>query len=1103
MSKDTARTKRSKATESSKKSQGTGRSKRSKDSARKPKIPSKPQPVTLFLGVNMKKPPCGYEESIINSYSHTNIEESLQKEDIDNKALPEKTRRKNKSRDTSKDPQKGALKDDLSVDMSFWADFNKMEPFVKNVQFFYKLDYFEYTARISDRLDSKQGDQRPEAKKTSKRGSRKSSPSRATFNEHVFSDTFCWPQTMSKTRNEPLYIFTDSMEEKFFLIDFSTFQVSLNSQNGGNPSNTTGVPIAKDDYLIIEKHNWFERAEKSNCLVLLSTAGSKSAVMELESGRHLLRVYCRSESRCFTTISSDTIFHLGGRRWMYQLMSTESVTIDYMVKHISNAASRAYQSFGTQSYPEAVKAYYESYMPCVQTINNKSKIFYNQIHDYIIDEKVLLIRNIVPASQVPDILRALRIFFFDPTIGMERLDTIGMILRALREYSVSSGLAEKHPVSEHLFNENSFARNYAATVIQSFFKMLMIRKYKTIHDPSHKEHQQVLSNLLKVAELFNYNKRESLVNQLLRNMLRQHARLYDMYPCSKDFQYTLQTQELTGTLANVKPNQWLPIARLVVNARATEIVNAGIDLFVDLPKHSLRVFNNESGQEVLRVVNNVVPTRYQHADVGYTAFGYGWSEDQVFKELAWTMNIITVKGQPLFYRLDDEVPISATTVLPALVTEELTNKYIPNKNKYVSKWIIRVVKPSVVSLRLCTSYDQVKIRFRVTDEEGNVLCQVKGTSVVILPAVYLRFQRQASLARIGVNGDSSNLSGGVITVNSGELLNGDGSGEGPDVATDVDGGKKSEESMNHRIYYAEAFVLDDSWPLTMSEWAAVTDIRIKPSGSIVKTKSFASAVGRLSKPELLKSKKGSKQSVDSHQALEPPYWILQVVTDSGSGVEVSEDKSKEKEIAQMKEAWAKENPDSLERGKELRQAFLNKHELKPDSSAVEVRRKSLTEIRKSSTKRDSARSSIDCLDTSMLSLDPRTSKPPESLRKLPLLNLSLYKVKEEEEDVRWVKTEEDEEILSTSRAMNIIYAKEDYQHFLEDMQGLLNRQKQKYRTLFNPHIVSYWERRALLEDTDEARKAYVGSIKPVSVPRSGKKSVKSKKGGASSRRSKK
>lgn len=70
MSKDTARTKRSKATDSSKKSQGTGRSKRSKDSAQKPKIPSKPQPVTLFLGVNMKKPACGAVSGLSRCWSH-------------------------------------------------------------------------------------------------------------------------------------------------------------------------------------------------------------------------------------------------------------------------------------------------------------------------------------------------------------------------------------------------------------------------------------------------------------------------------------------------------------------------------------------------------------------------------------------------------------------------------------------------------------------------------------------------------------------------------------------------------------------------------------------------------------------------------------------------------------------------------------------------------------------------------------------------------------------------------------------------------------------------------------------------------------------------
>lgn len=819
-----------------------------------------------------------YEESVINRYSDT-IVGNTQNGDTNHKTRTEKVDRKDKSRDASEDPRVKTPAEDPPED-SFWADFNKMEPFVKDIHFFYKPDYFQYTVRISDLLGRHQRDQRSEAKKSSRKssrkGSRKSSPSGVTFREPEFSESYCWPQNMSKSRNEPLYVFTDSLEEKFFLINFSTFQVSIDPKSAvedGSKSRESIVSTAEKDYLTIEKHSWFQRPNRSTCLALISTAGTRSTVMELEPGRHLLRVYCHSESHCFVTVSSDTAFHLGDRRRMYQLMSTESERVDQMVRHISNSASSAYQSFGTERYPEALQNYYDSYMPPVKTVNNKSKVFYNQIHEYFIEEQVKLIQKILPANEAVSVIRALRIFILNRVIGLECFNAIRMMLKALREFNSSREFRRRLYGNSQ---ENICERNYAATLIQSFFKMLTIKKYKAIHDPGHKEHQEVMGNLLKLAEMFNYNKRESLANQVLRNMLKHHDQLHNIYPCTKDFEYTLQVQEVTGTLTNVKPNQWIPIARPVVNPPLEGSGLTAIDLFVSLPKYSLRVFSNRTGQEMLRLVNNVVPLRYQHEKLGYTIFGYGWSEDEEFKELPWTLSIISVKGQPMLHLLDDEAPISASTVLPVLAIQELSGNYIPKKAKHVAKWIIKVAKPSVVSLRVKTSYDHVKMKFVLTDAEKNVLSEMEGVSAAILPAVYLDPQRRVRPMQLETASDART---GSIQDDKKNLLN---EADNNEDLEDVDEGE-DEESVDEMIFYAEALVLEDSWPLTKSEWAVVTDIRILPSGSITNLKPSVSSTSRLSKPELPR-KRVSKQSVDS-QAIDPPYWVLQVVTDTGSEIE--------------------------------------------------------------------------------------------------------------------------------------------------------------------------------------------------------------------------
>lgn len=237
-----------------------------------------------------------------------------------------------------------------------------------------------------------------------------------------------------------------------------------------------------------------------------------------------------------------------------------------------------------------------------------------------------------------------------------------------------------------------------------------------------------------------------------------------------------QIQECKGTLLNVKSDQWIPITRLIVNAQENETIFGTIQLFTNLPSYNLRLFNNETGREMCRLINNVAPSNYPHTTVGYTLFAYGWCDNQRSEDTEWTLHFVTIKGKSMFYQLADKEPISLDTRIPVLIVEETFYNYIPNSTNLISKWIVNIVRDSLLSFKLTTSYKFVKMKLRIIDEKDNVLLEIEGGFALYVPVVYLRLEQE-----------------------------------------------NVEDVENPRTtYYIEAFVLDDSWPLTDAEWSVVS-----------------------------------------------------------------------------------------------------------------------------------------------------------------------------------------------------------------------------------------------------------------------------------------
>ncbi|XP_072762884.1 androglobin [Anoplolepis gracilipes] len=874
------------------------------------------------------------------------------------------------------------MKEEATEDVSRWIDFNIMAPHITEVHLFYKLEYLRCTIQATgNMLKTTHWNRKAETK--------------IEKEKIEFYNT----SGILKSTNKLLYLFCDSLENKFFLINFWAAPRKEKESN-------------RMDYLILEKYNWFCGSNQSNQTIIISTLGNKSTVIELEAGRQLLRIYHRSESG-LAIISSDTDFYLGNRATVQQQMTAESDRIEKISRMISDSLCEAYRSFGTNNYSVMLKNYYQSYMPDSQRILMKEdKNFTSLIHQFFLEEQVRLIRKIVPDSDLENVLRSLRIFFLNPDIRQEYYDL------------TKTRTTLQDPVTQETMKTSSCVSDYnkAATIIQSFFKMALVKGYIQLHNPDHSLHMQVRKELLKISDLFDL----SIASQLLRNVINRHDNLHELYPCSKDFTHVLNIQEFKSVLENIGHEQWFPIVRFVVNTKPTETVFATLEVLIDLPRVALRVFDNQNGHEIPRIVNHVAPARYKYLPDGYTVFAYGWNEKQRIRELDWAIRIITTKGEPILHQ-----PGEQQIKPPKLAVDELVGIYVPNIKNCISRWILRATSGSIVSIRLTTSYNLAKIRMKVTDEGNNILADVRGGSKILLPLIILKYLRKSKDSKSKERNKDFN-----------------------------EEFKKSVEEKQH--YYVEAFVLDNSWPLTDAEWVVVNQAKtMNAEGFKTKTQS-----GKISRSNPSTTRKDSKQ-LNNNQVLESPYWILQVVTDARDAVEICQDKKREQEITLLKESWWSKDSGRFKRGKELRDAFLSAHVLKSESQASLNHNERQLKI-------------LEDEDVEFCLSHERTHRTliPPGFHHLPALNLTKYAKEDEIARHHYTKMKTNYEKLQNQYVVDVkVNSERNYSSYLENLAELINKQLQRYAKFFRKKEENFWQRRTLIDTVYEARKIYIDSLK--------------------------
>ncbi|XP_034939934.1 androglobin-like [Chelonus insularis] len=772
-----------------------------------------------------------------------------------------------------------SLQDDENNSNQFftWFDFNELSKYSMEISFLFKSKKFKYSMNISDAIEADYLHHNDD-KKSFKNYYQ-------YFHQPVGSN-----HQYKSSRNAPLYFLIDSLESKCIVFNFNI------------------IPDMKEtSVLIVEKHCWFKRSLDEKPLLKIKTIMSSSKILSLSSGRHLLRIFIQSPNSYHLTIQSDTIFEVGNREEIQELMTSESETSKIFTEKIKQCLISAFGAFGSDKYRENLKAYYQSYLP-------EHKVSENSDESYALDKKVSIkihqlfkqalinfLKRQFLGDDLESILQSLRIFFIDPTIGRNNLYVSeGTIDDDQRN---SFQIPSIEDIYKTISNEEGFSTNSinnmaeikAAITIQSFWRMFRVKFYWKIHTlDSNEEKRKEIKNFL---ELISIMLNKGLIFDLVRDFLRKDHELNCFYPIINDFPYILNITKIKGKVSSFS-DKLLPIFCLIVNVPENSTVFTSLDLFIDLPVHYLRVFNNDTCREVQRNINKVLPYHYSKNHKGYTIFSYGWvtshdnGEDNHTsvkkrkslisqkKQLEWTLHIVSIKGDPEFIFVNSNgrnqsIP-SVIDVLD-LKIREISNNYVPNILNKIFRVAVKTSGSCSIALRIILNYEKVSMKIKLLNSEDKLLREFSAQSGVIIPVVYL---------------------------------------------------EKS------GLFYIEALVMKNSWPLTKKEWNTVLDIKEKKSYRYRSLKKSHDTAGKSTK----RNDQGKVVKTDDKKnILEAPYWTLQAIINENDVLEVFEDTSKELKINELKESWFAGDPTRLEKGKAIREAFLEKFGLKnKDESMILV-----------------------------------------------------------------------------------------------------------------------------------------------------------------------
>ncbi|XP_072385445.1 androglobin-like isoform X3 [Diabrotica undecimpunctata] len=721
-------------------------------------------------------------------------------------------------------------------DITEWLDFENIYQSLQLISIYYRGSSFNVKTRVSNISSEniKKETRYPFAKKLEQLHGME-------WKEIIY------PVVLQKSRNEPIYLFCDSLFKQSVVINLSQTindsifiekqkeavirvvepeEVECGScpttfleriKKNMEPEKTVKSDVYKkvqayskrdipESSIVISKFSWC--SQKVNDYVgQVSTTGTSSFVLNLNAGQHVLMIWIQTNGSYCLQFFSNTYLCIGNLEETLTLMNNDPLLFKYAYCKFTEDLQNLIYSFGIKDeFLGALRDFYRSYKPQ----ENLCKKDINLIHDLFLKEFFEILTTRFGPETLKSVKILLRKWQFD--------DSCRCVVRDPSIFCYSLSKEENKYVE--IMNKN-------VTKIQAFFRGVYERIMTSHHDTKSKRFSATTEILYKVCEKFDEHNKilgaYTLCKFIENPDMKQFQQHYAWYEdklkklCIVQYSHTINVEK-----------GWNLITRQSFLVRSGPPIKIRIHVFCDMDQYVVRVFDNDTSKEMANYLNNVIVNEYKSNNYGYTLVAYGTSE---------TSKTVTYKVMYACQQGGTEEMIYLTNVISKKIV--FNDYYIPNHNNYIGRYTVKVKSDSRITLHLFSSYPGVKIFLKVSNlsQPNQVVIETSASSSVTIPLILLKSNSGGQ--KLGnfldsklifmSNSDSTQVTTKKVSKRA-DSKNSHLSSKGkPTVIQKKPSGlpKLSIDDNNEMTYIIEAFVLDNSWPLTYKEWQTVEMERIR------------------------------------------------------------------------------------------------------------------------------------------------------------------------------------------------------------------------------------------------------------------------------------
>ncbi|KAK3803170.1 hypothetical protein RRG08_067346 [Elysia crispata] len=785
--------------------------------------------------------------------------------------------------------------------------------------------------------------------------------------------------------------------------------ISLESVAGEQkppPSVTPGT-------LVAEPYSW-KSLVTGQPILRLRTTGTKSAVLSLPPGRHVLRFMMTSPLGHHVHMCSTVNFVFGDEETVMPQLTNESCRFrDNATQVIMNLGKCILGFSDAEQFQTAWAGFVRSHCPYLDDKQMSKKRHFQTFNDALYSMLKKTIKDII----TPDIAFAWRAFTFDATtpnilaipVG-SRPETHQSAGSATGSASVrgsakpsskkrggnqqatavtdsnaqDQGEAEK-PENPWANREATLEEQIAAVKIQKSWRGYYVQKIKRARTPGTEENSKVQESLNRCWPIVESSMEENGL-ALLREMFKKEPDIMPQYPFYQDEWNKISYADYKGSYPDQTSMNWFIVFRDIFHVKEEMLVVPR--MYVPISTCMLRVIDNDTGQEIPRVFQKVAPYVYKRNKKGYSFVAEARTVEQPLSGGNWRMRLIgSLNALPAPHTGE---------VCCNFVTKEIRDYYVPNPQNVIFRQSVKVTEDHFASLQVNTSKRDVYIKLAVLDNEEEVISSV-GKGHVVIPA--FTFLKDITQDDIDARRSSSRAStknaappttkaekvGSKIKRTESAVSQEQSPPSRNSMRSDAELAERFEDTRPHK-YIIQATVLQNSWPLSESSWRFVQILKEMEKNELkVSNKERPPSPPKVEKTPAGGSKtkakggkdKGGKDKGQDGKGSRPssqqfditkPHWTLRVVSDAVTAeeIEVKKDTERADEIRAMKKAWEDAEPGRAAKAMQSRLKYLNSHTIRLQPSSEDTTQSGTVTASMSASNDDQTQGAIDAVPSGTL-----------------------------------------------------------------------------------------------------------------------------------------